>query len=149
MIEKIYIKNANRVSGGLKGRKDGYNYEDEVLDILKLNPKIAYQILSIKYKFNIDEYNYPLLTILKDQDKKAIEILITANKKDNSDMKYAGLDSKKPTGSTCTQWMRKRIDMFLQNADINTKEVFQKYFTYSDHKRTLLSFSKEEESLFF
>ncbi len=148
--------NINRVEGGRKGRTDGYNTEDQIKPVLEKNKGVCTTILSLKYKREIMPTEYREISITKLDDKRAADLVI------NYKYIYVGLDSKKSDGASSTQWMRKRIPGFLENATNKEKEIFEKYFRYKmDNKNQFLKddrgqsirapfdFSKSDENLFF
>lgn len=131
------MSNINRVEGGRKGRAEGYNTEDQIKPILNNNKAVCATILALKFKqkcVNVSEYKN--ITIKKLKDKRAADLVIYYKSI------YAGVDSKKSDGASATQWMRKRISGFLEEADSNEKKIFERYFLYKTDSES--KFLKDE-----
>ena len=111
------IKNINRVKGGAKGRSQGYNYENFILDLLKDCLGICQSIMKLKYdgknfdepsKFHIKKMNKENFPEIID-DLRAADIVIIY---EDINKYCLGIDTKKP-GNSGAQWLRKRIPIFL------------------------------------
>jgi hypothetical protein len=139
-------KESNRVSGGRDGRVSGYEYELEVKDLINEHKKIGLTLIKLKHNKLLDVKDLNNLKATKLPEGKAGDIKIECKNF------IVGVDSKKPTGAGFTQWVRKRIHLFLKKATNKEKEIFMDYFAYDkpkDGKRTHTTFTKEEEKIFF
>jgi hypothetical protein len=139
------IEESNRICGGRDGRSDGYDYELEIRDLINEHKEIGKTLIELKYNKKINE-DLTKLKATKLPEGKAGDVKIELNNL------FVGVDSKKPTGSNSTQWVRKRIHLFLEKANEKEKEVFLRYFKYDKPrhgKRVFSSFTKEEEKTMF
>jgi hypothetical protein len=133
-----------RESGGRNGREEGYDYEYFVRDLINNNKKVGETLLALKYGKKVGDIK--TLQTSKLPEGKAADLKI-----ENCEY-YVGVDCKKPNGAVATQWMRKRIPLFLESASENEKRVFLKYFEYdspSHGKRVYDSYSDEEKRIIF
>ena len=134
-----------RISGGREGRSEGYDYELEIRDLINEHKEIGKTLIELKYNKRINE-DLIKLKATKLPEGKAGDVKIEWNNL------FVGVDSKKPTGSNSTQWVRKRIHLFLEKANEREKEVFLRYFKYDKPrhgKRVFSFFTKEEEKIMF
>jgi hypothetical protein len=144
------MTNINRVEGGRKGRAEGYNTEDYIKPILIQNKLVCAQLLKIKYNIVVPLSEYNKITINKLDDKRAADLVVKYNDY------CVGLDSKKSGGTRATQWMRKRINMFLKSANTQEVTIFGAYFKYKKERdnngqsvREPIMFNKYKEDIFF
>jgi len=137
------MKESNRIRGGREGRSKGYNYELEIKDLINNHKQIGKTLIKLKYNHSLEDKDLTNLNAKKLPEGKAGDVQIKCGKF------IVGVDSKKPTGANSTQWVRKRIYLFLQNANKKEKEIFMRYFQYDKPKKgkricTPLTNSEEE-----
>ncbi|MBF25513.1 MAG: hypothetical protein CMP49_03225 [Flavobacteriales bacterium] len=128
----------NRQSGGEQGRKQGFQYEIEFLKLIQNKQNVLHKILNLKYlKNNINLSsnievnkleNSPEDLLTNEIKPAAADILLFTDKY------FVGIDTKKPSSSQ-TQWVRKRIPLFLNLASNEEKKVFNEYFNYNENKK--------------
>ena len=127
-----------RKTGGETGRSEGFEYETEFLNLIRNNQKILFELLKLKYGNKIANKHGEIKIIKIERSKEdlltnemkpaAADILLYTNEY------FVGIDTKKPS-SALTQWVRKRIPLFLNIANNEEKKVFNEYFNYNENKK--------------
>ena len=142
----------NRQSGGEAGRAEGFKYETKFLNLIKHKQSVLLGLMKLKYGYKLSNLK-SIINIKKlenlqedlltnEMKPAAADILLCADKY------FVGIDTKKPS-SAQTQWVRKRIPLFLNLANNKEKKVFNEYFNYNENKtRTYTDTIAKHEVIF-
>ena len=144
---------SNRSYGGELGRSKGYEYEQIFKEIIEKSDNAIKSIFQLKYGNQAKDINCSNVKITRLPASKE-DLLTNEKKPPAADLLlsykhlFVGIDTKKPS-SPLTQWVRKRIPLFLHWANTEEKKVFGEYFNYNNYsQRTYVSTENKKEIIF-